>query len=413
MKYFFTSASCENVAERNGRFVKTPPRTQVTKNDMDVFSGEIFGSTDYYAFGMQMPGRNFSSPSYRFGFNGQEKDDEIVGVGNHYSFEFRESDPRLGGQFWSVDPLSYKYPGWSTYIFAQQTPIWARELEGLEAWYPEEGIPQEKIPRTEEGDFDITNIEENAVASGPLSESGRQGLTTEPSIFLGTFTVTPDESYKNTVAYALFGELASGRGLSESENPYIWTDEEIKRGVSMELNIGILATGAGGLATGLEAGLSSLGWGTLGRAGANAAVQFAGNYLATGNVNKSLERINLIQSGLVGLGVGLYSTAITSSALFVNYSGNFGSTFNGKINTSQFLAQSTLGLGFGYAGRGISNYVTTQSFKGAVIGTYMRTSLGMGQPFGFGLSSAIYYGIKGVPNGLGVTSGYLGVKITQ
>ena len=33
---------------------------------------------DYYPFGMQMPGRTHSAGDYRYGFGGQEKDDEIA-----------------------------------------------------------------------------------------------------------------------------------------------------------------------------------------------------------------------------------------------------------------------------------------------------------------------------------------------
>lgn len=34
----------------------------------------ITSVTDYYPFGMTMPGRQFSSNCYRFGFNGMEKE---------------------------------------------------------------------------------------------------------------------------------------------------------------------------------------------------------------------------------------------------------------------------------------------------------------------------------------------------
>ncbi len=59
--------------------------------------------SDYYAFGMIMPGRKFNAGDYRFGFNGQEKDDEISGVGNSYTAEFWQYDPRLGRR-WNLDP---------------------------------------------------------------------------------------------------------------------------------------------------------------------------------------------------------------------------------------------------------------------------------------------------------------------
>ena len=51
---------------------------------------------------MVMPGRSFSSPSYRYGFNGQEKDDEVSGSGNTMTAEFWEYDTRLGRR-WNKD----------------------------------------------------------------------------------------------------------------------------------------------------------------------------------------------------------------------------------------------------------------------------------------------------------------------
>jgi RHS repeat-associated protein len=77
----------------------------------------------------------FTSPNiggYRYFFNGQEGDNEVFGEAALHSFEYRMHDARLG-RFWSVDPLAAKYPWNSTYAFCENTPIWARELEGLEA----------------------------------------------------------------------------------------------------------------------------------------------------------------------------------------------------------------------------------------------------------------------------------------
>jgi RHS repeat-associated protein len=99
---------------------------------------EIASKNDYYPFGMVMPGRTFSATSYRFGFNSQEKDDEIKGNGNSLEFKYRIYDSRLG-RFLSIDPLSKSYPMLTPYQFASNTPIWARELEGLEANYTNDG----------------------------------------------------------------------------------------------------------------------------------------------------------------------------------------------------------------------------------------------------------------------------------
>jgi RHS repeat-associated protein len=69
--------------------------------------------------------------AYLYGFNGQEKDNEIKGDGNQLDFKFRAYDPRLGRCF-AVDPLTKKYPFYTPYQFAGNTPIEAKELEGLE-----------------------------------------------------------------------------------------------------------------------------------------------------------------------------------------------------------------------------------------------------------------------------------------
>ena len=49
-----------------------------------------------------------------------------------HAFEFRMHNTRLG-HFWSVDPLTTKYPWNSTYAFAENSPVGYFELEGLEA----------------------------------------------------------------------------------------------------------------------------------------------------------------------------------------------------------------------------------------------------------------------------------------
>ncbi|WMJ74875.1 hypothetical protein RCC89_17155 [Cytophagaceae bacterium ABcell3] len=48
----------------------------------DVYYARVQSLNDYYPFGMMMPGRNYSSQDYRYGFNGMEKDDEVKGSGN-------------------------------------------------------------------------------------------------------------------------------------------------------------------------------------------------------------------------------------------------------------------------------------------------------------------------------------------
>ena len=80
---------------------------------------------------MTLPGRTSSSTAYRYGFQGQEKDDELKGEGNSLNYTFRMHDPRVG-RFFAVDPLTKDYPWYTPYSFSGNKVIHAVELEGLE-----------------------------------------------------------------------------------------------------------------------------------------------------------------------------------------------------------------------------------------------------------------------------------------
>src|SRR5690554_6353582 len=51
----------------------------------------------------------FVSRNYRYGYNTQEKVDEIAGAGNHYTAPYWEYDPRVVHR-WNRDPMAFKYP---------------------------------------------------------------------------------------------------------------------------------------------------------------------------------------------------------------------------------------------------------------------------------------------------------------
>ncbi len=98
---------------------------------VDSYQVGIVNVSDYSGFGVQLDGRTFSSSDYRYGFQGQEKDDEIKGEGNSVNYKYRMHDARIG-RFFAVDPLSPIYPANSSYAFSENTVINAIELEGLE-----------------------------------------------------------------------------------------------------------------------------------------------------------------------------------------------------------------------------------------------------------------------------------------
>ncbi len=66
------------------------------------FEPVMLSGTDYYPFGMAM--RVGGDSTYKYGFNGQEKSNEVKGEGNSYTAEFWEYDPRIGRR-WNIDPV--------------------------------------------------------------------------------------------------------------------------------------------------------------------------------------------------------------------------------------------------------------------------------------------------------------------
>jgi RHS repeat-associated protein len=85
---------------------------------------------------MMMQERSFTSNTNenKFSFNGKDYDKSINGSKTWQDYGFRHYDTRLS-RFVSIDPLASKYPELATYQFASLTPIWAIDIEGLEAFF--------------------------------------------------------------------------------------------------------------------------------------------------------------------------------------------------------------------------------------------------------------------------------------
>ena len=86
---------------------------------------------NYYPFGMLMPGRHYSNGdlNYRYGFGGEENENELKGVGLTVAYVERMYDPRLGRWF-STDNKENWYPAYSTYSFAANSPIFIVDENG-------------------------------------------------------------------------------------------------------------------------------------------------------------------------------------------------------------------------------------------------------------------------------------------
>ena len=96
---------------------------------IDYYTADVISATDYYPFGFEMPGRKYNSDKSVYGFNGKRKDNDIYGEGNAYDFSSRMYNSRLGKWF-SVDAVQKKYPAWSPYNYAMNSPLKLKDDDG-------------------------------------------------------------------------------------------------------------------------------------------------------------------------------------------------------------------------------------------------------------------------------------------
>ncbi len=123
-------------ARGNVMAVVTDKKIQHSSNGttVDYYEPDIVSATDYAPFGSPLPGRNYQSDKYRYGYNGKENDNEVKGQGNQQDYGMRIYDPRLG-RFLSVDPLGKNFPWNSPYSFAENDVIRSVDLDGLEKYF--------------------------------------------------------------------------------------------------------------------------------------------------------------------------------------------------------------------------------------------------------------------------------------
>lgn len=90
-----------------------------------AYEAQVLEYNEFFPF--RMHARNYSVSDYRFGWNTQERTDEIAGAGNHYTAEFWEYSPRAVMR-WNLDPKPN--PSISPYAILQGNPIWYTDHKG-------------------------------------------------------------------------------------------------------------------------------------------------------------------------------------------------------------------------------------------------------------------------------------------
>lgn len=139
-----------------------------------------------------MGGRSWSQSDYRYGFQGQEQDQEYYG--GAVSYKYRIHDPRIG-RFLSIDPLAPDYPWNSPYAFSENRVVDSRELEGLE-----------KV---------------SAISSTPEDLTNKEGLETGPD-YSGSWQEGEHIFTKRGAPTAVIGAIGELTSSNQNDENYYW-----------------------------------------------------------------------------------------------------------------------------------------------------------------------------------------------
>jgi RHS repeat-associated protein len=130
-------------------------------------TAEVQAAHNYYPFGFTMPGRTYENVKYRYGFQGMENEDNLLGENNSYTTEYRQYDPRVG-RWLSVDPKAGLFSSHSPYNAMLNNPLVFTDVKGAD---PINDNPRRVRTSTDRllaemqewGDDPIAGIEEEAV----------------------------------------------------------------------------------------------------------------------------------------------------------------------------------------------------------------------------------------------------------
>ncbi len=153
-------------------------------NGVNVYyHAEIISYSDYYPFGAPMSqgdtDRTWSVEEYRFGFNTQEKVDEVSGAGNHNTAYFGDLDTRLGRR-WNLDPKPNE--AISYYAVFANNPVWFFDMKLDTPTVKEAALMSKKVygglSKKEQAELDQSGWKVSSAEKG-LNYDSKSGMHSE------------------------------------------------------------------------------------------------------------------------------------------------------------------------------------------------------------------------------------------
>ena len=180
------------------------------------YTAVIRSTADYGVWGDELVGRGERSKDFRYGFNGQEKTDEISS--GHYTALYWEYDSRIGRR-WNLDPVVK--PWISGYSVLSNSPIWKIDPNGDDDYFNSQG---QLVKRDNLGSKIFVETDKGVVALSKLNSFEGHNAKTIANIAahyasgLGITGIVGVDRYKNNseaLAYAQGRDkiyLAAGGG---------------------------------------------------------------------------------------------------------------------------------------------------------------------------------------------------------
>ncbi|MFB3389855.1 hypothetical protein [Flavobacterium sp. LAR06] len=318
-----------------------------------------------------MPTRHGQSESYRYGFQGQEKDDEIKGEGNSLNYTLRMNDPRIG--FLCDRPINGKYPWNSPYAFSENDVIANIELEGLEK---HSAIMDGPMDRLINGSIKALGLDAPKYSPKEAKDGAEANalLAKRKEALSRTVTATKvaqKASYVTAgIAASLFviygGATLSPIIASSYESYSIWYGTTAISGCFSAGVGGASSVASGYLYSEWSTAIAQITWktGTI-SALSNATAQ----YLANGNSFGDINTISTVSSIVPGIGPAVFGETFS-------YTANKG--FKTPDSFDKWAVQASSATLSNRFGKATDNYFSGESFGGKVVGEYFKTLISTG-----------------------------------